>query len=59
MSHWLFNVYMDGVMREVKMWMGRRGVSFMEDERESGDCLANFYRCRRENVGTNVPRCQP
>ena len=24
MSNWLFNVYMDGVMREVKMRMGRR-----------------------------------
>ena len=33
MSPWLFNVYMDGVM-EVKMGMGRRGVSFMEDGRE-------------------------
>ena len=34
MSPWLFNVYMDGVMKEVKMGMGRRGVSFLEDERE-------------------------
>ena len=25
MSPWLFNVYMDGVMKEVKMGMGRRG----------------------------------
>ena len=24
MSHWLFNVYMDPVMKEVKMGMGRR-----------------------------------
>ena len=34
MSHWLFNVYVDGVMKEMKMGMGRRGVSFMEDGRE-------------------------
>ena len=34
MSPWLFNVYMDGVMKEVKMGMGRRGVRFMEDGRE-------------------------
>ena len=26
MSPWLFNVYMDGVMKEVKMGMGRRGA---------------------------------
>ena len=34
MSLWLFNVYIDGVMKEVKMGMGRRGVSFLEDMRE-------------------------
>ena len=34
MSPWLFSVYMDGVMKDVKMGMGRRGVSFMEDGRE-------------------------
>ena len=34
MSPWLFNVYMDGMMKEVKMRMGRRRVSFMEDRRE-------------------------
>ena len=34
MSPWLFNVYMDGVMKEVKMGIGRRGVSFLEDGRE-------------------------
>ena len=32
MSPWLFNVYMDALMKEVKMGIGRR--------RESGDCLA-------------------
>ena len=33
MSPWLFNVYNDGVMNEVKMGMRRRG--------ESGDYLAS------------------
>ena len=32
MSSWLFNVYKDGVMKEVGM--GRRGVRFLEDGRE-------------------------
>ena len=31
MSHWIFNVYMDAVMKDVKIRMGRRGVGFMED----------------------------
>ena len=31
MSHWLFNLYMNEV---VKMGMGRRGVSFIEDGRK-------------------------
>ena len=34
MSPWLLNAYMDAVMKEVKMRMGRRGVSFLEDGRE-------------------------
>ena len=34
MSPWLFYVYMDGVMKEVKMGIGRRGVSFMEDGKD-------------------------
>ena len=34
MSPLLFNVYMDGVMKEVKMGMGRRGVSFLMDGRK-------------------------
>ena len=34
MSPWLFDVYMDGVMKGVKMGVGRKGVSFMEDRRE-------------------------
>ena len=34
MFPWLFNVYMVGVMKEVKTGMGRRRVRFLEDERE-------------------------
>ena len=34
MSPWLFNVYMDGVTKEVKIEMGRRGVSLLEGGRE-------------------------
>ena len=34
MSPWLFDVYMDAVMKEVKMGMGRRGVRFEEEGRE-------------------------
>ena len=34
MSPWLFNVYMDVEMKEVKMGMGRRGVRFQEEGRE-------------------------
>ena len=33
MSLWLFNVYMDGVIK-VKMGMGRRRVRFQEEGRE-------------------------
>ena len=35
MPPWLFNVYMDALMKEVKMGMGRRGMRFMEEGRES------------------------
>ena len=31
MFAWLFNVYMDAVMKEVKMRMGRKGVRFQEE----------------------------
>ena len=34
MSPWLFNVYMDAVMKEIKIGMGRRGVRFLEEGRE-------------------------
>ena len=34
MSPYLFNVHMDGVMKEVKMGMGRKEVRFLEEGRE-------------------------
>ena len=34
MSLWFFNVYMDAVIKEVEMGMGRMGVRFMEEGRE-------------------------
>ena len=34
MSPWLFNVYMDAVMNEVKIGIGRRRVRFLEEGRE-------------------------
>ena len=34
MSPWLFNVYMDTMMKGVRMGMGRKGVRFMEHGRE-------------------------
>ena len=34
MSPSLFNVYMDGLMKEVKMRMGRKGMRFLEEGRE-------------------------
>ena len=36
MPAWLFNVYMDAVMKEVKMGIGRTGVRFLEEGREWG-----------------------
>ena len=36
MSPWLFNVYMDAVIKEVKMGMGRRGVRSLEEGKGSG-----------------------
>ena len=34
MFPWLFNVYMDAVMKELKMGIGRIGVIFMEEGRK-------------------------
>ena len=33
MSPWWFKVYMDPVMKEMKMGMGRRGMRFLEEGR--------------------------
>ena len=35
-SPWLFNVYMNAVMKEVKMLLGQMGVRFLEEGRECG-----------------------
>ena len=34
MSSWLFNVYMDAMMKEVKIGIGRKRVKFLEEGRE-------------------------
>ena len=34
MYFWLFNVYIDAVMKEVKIGMERRGVEFRKERRE-------------------------
>ena len=34
MSLWLFNIHKDGVMKEMKMGMGRTGMRFLEEDRE-------------------------
>ena len=34
MSPWFFNVYMDAVMKEVKMEIGRSEVIFLEEGKE-------------------------
>ena len=34
MSPWLFNVYIDTVMKEVKMGMGRMRMRFLEEGKE-------------------------
>ena len=34
LSPWLLNVYMDVGMKDVKIGMGRMGVSFLEEGRE-------------------------
>ena len=40
MPLWPFNVYMDAVMKELKMGIERRGVRFQEEE-ESRNFLAS------------------
>ena len=34
MSPWLFNVFMDGVVREVNIKVGERGLGLIEGNRE-------------------------
>ena len=40
MSPWIFNVYINAVLKEVKMGMGKMGVRFL-DEGKSGDYRAS------------------
>ena len=42
MFPWLFNVYMDAVMKKVKMGMGRRRVRFQDEGRPEGN-NGTFY----------------
>ena len=39
MSPWLFNVFMDLVMKEVKMRMRRRGVRLLDEGKEWGETV--------------------
>ena len=50
MSPWLFNLYMDGVMKEVKIGMGRRGLNFLEDGREWRIQMTWFYVVSRRRT---------
>ena len=48
MSLWMCNVYMDAVIKEVKMGMGRRGLRFLEGGREGklpGLCMQITWFC--------------
>ena len=44
MSPWLFDVYIDGVMKEMNMGMGKRGVSFLEDGKKGSELPAGWER---------------
>ena len=59
-SPWLFNVYMDGVIKEVKMGMGRRGMRFMEDGRECSNFVlyGKLEEDLRAMVGRFVEVCR-
>ena len=48
MSPWLFNVYMDEMMKELKMGMKRRGVRFQEEGRKwifLTSCMQMIWFC--------------
>ena len=40
---WFFNVHMNAVMKEVKLWMGMM-MRYFWRRRENGDCLASLCR---------------
>ena len=52
MSTWLFNAYMDAVMKKVKMGAGRMGVRFLEEGREC--ILTDLFRDLKVMVGRFV-----
>ena len=58
MCPWLFNVYMDGMTKEMKMGMGKRGVTFLDDGREwrlPGLFYADdFFICGESDEGLRV-----
>ena len=65
MSSWLFDVYMNALIKEVKMGIGRMGVRFLEWGREwrlpglfYGDVLilCTEYRMKRGLEGCAVSR---
>ena len=57
---WLFNVYINVVMKEVKMWMRRREVRFLKEGRDQillGPLYAD-YLVLRAMVGRLVEVCR-
>ena len=48
MTPWFFNVYMEAIMKDVKIRMGRR--------EESGDCLASCMQMTEEELTAIVGR---
>ena len=68
MFSWLLNVYLDEVIKEVKMGMGRRGVRFQGERREGrypgllyADDLVSYGESEEElraTVGRFVEVCR-
>ena len=53
MSLWLFNLYMDAVMKDVKIVMGRKGERIEEDLRAMAGRFVGVCRrrCLKINAG--------
>ena len=55
---WLFNVYMNAVMKEMKMGMGKMGVKFMEEGRKWRLYADDFFwRVGRRTKGNDGTFC--